>query len=127
MSGVVISFPQGEELRPNLPPGDQIEVPEDPVSPIQEAHKVNVAGKIDQIGQLAAAGRIDGLVVVACDSRTGYFLTEICLPADQDKTDLFGLVGVIETLKSELTEQAAMAPYIDLTGTICDPNAEGAK
>lgn len=130
MSATILSFPDGSKIE-----GDaRIKFDEDyaeallegeeSFDPIQSADPEQVKiilDKIDQLRSLVEQGRIDGLVFVGQDPVTGYFITELCLEPDLNRTELFGFMGVLETVKLELSEQAAMAPVMTLAGAILDP------
>jgi hypothetical protein len=91
-----------------------------PAGPIVE----EMLDKLDRLRRLITDGRIQGLIFVGQDPVTGYFLTETCLDRAMNRSELFGYMGVLETLKMEIGESAAVAPVIDLSGTIIDPYEE---
>jgi hypothetical protein len=81
--------------------------------------------KIDQLRALVLRGTVREVIFVARDHGTGYFLTELMIPAEHDRNDLFGYAGVLDALKTELADEASMAPYMKLSGEIVDPFEEG--
>lgn len=125
MSGpaVVLSFPQGRRLEELSDPTEMESFVEDdaPIPAVDDAQKTKILERIDLLRRLVEQDRIDGLVFVAQDPLTGYFLTELCLDQDINRTELFGYMGVLDTVKLEIGEQATMAPTISLAGTIIDP------
>lgn len=130
MSATILSFPDGSKIE-----GDaRIKFDEDyaeallegeesfdPIQSVDPEQVKIILDKIDQLRSLVEQGRIDGLVFVGQDPVTGYFITELCLEPDLNRTELFGFMGVLETVKLELSEQAAMAPVMTLAGAILDP------
>lgn len=130
MSATILSFPDGSKIE-----GDaRIKFDEDyaeallegeesfdPIQSVDPEQVKIILDKIDQLRSLVEQGRIDGLVFVGQDPVTGYFITELCLEPDLNRTELFGYMGVLETVKLELSEQAAMAPVMTLAGVILDP------
>lgn len=130
MSATILSFPDGSKIE-----GDaRIKFDEDyaeallegeesfdPIQSVDPEQVKIILDKIDQLRSLVEQGRIDGLVFVGQDPVTGYFITELCLEPDLNRTELFGYMGVLETVKLELSEQAAMAPVMTLAGAILDP------
>lgn len=132
MTGVVLSFPSGEVI--DHPDEPCLDYPQElfdeapPVSLADEEQTKNILDRIEKLRHLALAGRLDGLILIASDPVTGYFLTELCLSEEQGRSDLFGFVGVLETLKAEITEKATMSPCMTMDGEILDPfTAEEAK
>lgn len=71
-------------------------------------------------------GRLTGMMLFGTDPITGLFYTDIdvsLLPREE----LFGYMGLLQTVITELQEHAAMAPTIGSTGEIIDPYAEPAS
>lgn len=118
MSGQILSFPDGT---PIAYPAVEFDYDSALAPLVSEEQMKNILDRLDRLRLLVEQGRIDSLVLVGKDPVTGYFLTETCLDAQDDRTELFGFVGVLENLKLEISEQAAMAPVISLTGDIIDP------
>lgn len=77
---------------------------------------------IDNIRELVAAGRLQGLVMIGREPTTGLFMTELAMH-DQvtPRHELFAYVGALETIKMELADAAAMAPTLLATGEVVDP------
>ena len=126
MSAEVIDF----QTRARLPGGsaDDLEEPFDVMKELlhddekePDQRVLDVLRKIEQMGNTS---RIGGLVIIAQDNRTGYFLSEICLPDGLDRHEIHGFVGLLENLKLELCEKSSMAPFITLDGHVVDPYEE---
>ncbi len=126
-TATILSFPEGRELKDFPGPGilgaEAVDFFDEGSSVCQVGgeQKKNILDRIDQLRHLVEQDRISGMVLIAQDPITGYFLTDICLEPDLNRTELFGFVGVLETVKLEISEAATMAPVMDLTGTIVDP------
>ncbi|QIG75601.1 hypothetical protein EVC20_030 [Rhizobium phage RHph_Y2_17_1] len=76
--------------------------------------------------KMTREGHLEGLVLLSRDTKHKIFLTEILL---DDRiippNDLHAFVGVMETLKLELADQAAAtAPALLIGGERLDPTAE---
>lgn len=123
---IILSFPGGEVIEPPNAGGlpEEFFEPEEYVDASREEHKRRVLEKIDALRKLVEQGRVEGLVLLGQDPMTGYFLTELCLDPEMNRAELFGFLGVLDTLKLEITEMAAMAPTITLTGAVLDPYEE---
>lgn len=126
MTATIIDFKTAKTVRQSGggPPENRSVLKQEVIldlTPNEEEHRKNILDRLDQLRHLVEQGRIEGLILVASDMLTGRYLTETCLPTDMDRGDAFGLIGVLETLKVELTETAAMAPFMRLNGTMHDP------
>lgn len=82
---------------------------------------IEIAKKLRSLATLAEKGRLDGLVLAGMDPATGLFLTEVLFDPATEKSEMFQWVGVLEGLKLEISEQAALAATIDDAGNIIDP------
>lgn len=127
----VLMFPHGEPLEERFPEFDGLGEedvfdlePTGTINLVSPEQTKNILDRLSRLRLLVEQGRIGSLVIVGQDPVTGYFLTETCLDPATGRTEHFGLVGVLETLKLELTEQAALSPVIDLTGAVVDPYFE---
>jgi hypothetical protein len=75
---------------------------------------------IEKVRELVRIGKITQCVFVGRGPENRHFLTEIVL-APESETEIFGFVGVLETLKLELTERALLAPALLPDGSLLDP------
>ena len=100
------------------PAQEEIEIGQALMTQNAEATKQELEGVI----RLVEQGRVEGLMLIAKDAHTGLFYTTSTLrePFVQ-REDLFGYIGVLDTMKLELSDQAAMAPTITLSGDVLDP------
>lgn len=88
-------------------------------------YQESMIAMLDRVMKLVAEGRLVGLMVLGKDPVTDLFLTEVHLRCPHiDRQDMFSYMGVLETLKLEMSEAASMAPVITSTGTILDPFEE---
>jgi hypothetical protein len=88
-------------------------------------HQALCLSTLDKLKGLVEAGRLSGLIILGRDPQTKLFLTETVLDATvTPATEMFAYVGVVETLKVELTEYASMAPALMTDGSVNDPWAE---
>jgi hypothetical protein len=126
--GNILTFPTGIPLGQDLDQIDQELQGDDENLPlVSEEQKRNLLARIDRLRLLVQQDRIEAFCLVGQDPVTGYFVTEVCLDPHASRTELFGFVGVIETLKLELSEHASMAPFMDLDGGISDPYFEASE
>lgn len=89
-------------------------------------HREELLEILGKVTRLVTEGRIEGLVLMARETQSKLFLTEIALD-DRIITpnDLHSVVGCLEALKLEVADTAiACAPCLTLDGTIMDPQAE---
>lgn len=128
MTGKILSFPTGAPLLDELgaclcEAADEI-VDEGAISLVSAEQKRLLLEKVDRLRALINEGRVDGLVFAGQDPVTGYFFTEMCLDEVESRTELFGFMGILENLKLEISENAAMAPALTLSGLVIDPFME---
>ncbi len=91
-------------------------------------HREVMIEVLESILKMTREGHLEGLVLLSRDTQHKIFLTEIVL---DDRivppNDLHSFVGVMETLKLELADQAAAtAPALLTSGERLDPMAEPA-
>lgn len=80
---------------------------------------------IDGLRRLAEQGGLKGVMVIGAHE-TGYYYHELWMRAPfMMPNDLFGVVGLLETIKLEVTDAAMSAPVLHRDGSILDPFAEG--
>lgn len=77
--------------------------------------------KIKNIEHITNSGRVGPFAFVAQDQLTGLFYTEVETGDRNARKHLFALIGVLEAVKMELLEKAALAPTLDSHGGIIDP------
>lgn len=94
------------------------------MSPIEQDKREHLTRIRCGLEDLSKQDRIGNLILIAQDPKTGLFLHEVHHDPRARTVDLLGMIGILETLKLELTERAAMAPSITLDGDIIDPYAE---
>ena len=126
----ILSFPHGEPLDERFPEFEPVEEGvfdtdlDDIIALVDHEQMKNMLDRLDSLRLLVTQGRVGALLFVGQDPVTGYFLTETCLDPATNRTELFGFVGVLENLKLEISEQASMAPVINLAGSVVDPYSE---
>lgn len=84
----------------------------------------NHMDKLRDVQHIASSGRVGPFVFIAQDQQTGLFYTEVETGDGNAGTNLFAMIGVLETLKLELLECAALAPTIDHSGRPINPHQE---
>ncbi|AGC36206.1 hypothetical protein B7L88_gp082 [Rhizobium phage RHEph10] len=89
-------------------------------------HRDAMVEILEGLLKMTREGHLEGLVLLSRDTKHKIFLTEILL---DDRiippNDLHAFVGVMETLKLELADQAAAtAPALLIGGERLDPTAE---
>ena len=86
-------------------------------------HRECLVEVLEQTIKMVRAGHLEGLVLIARDTQTKFFLTQLELDERiVTANDLHSYVGVMETLKLELADAAAAtAPALLLGGAILDP------
>lgn len=72
----------------------------------------------------AQAGTLTDFIIVARNPQTNTFFTEITFDRSVDPGKALSFTGVLEGLKLEMSDVAAMAPFFTLDGTVVDPFEE---
>lgn len=81
---------------------------------------------LDDVRLQIKNGTLSDLIVISRSPETGMFMQDMILnPSTAKSSVVFGLVGILECMKLELTEVASMAPTIMSDGAIIDAHAEG--
>lgn len=83
--------------------------------------EIDMIRDLERMIRLVREGRLDQLIVVGSDPMTGNYLTHVALDREIDPVGVFGMMGVLETVKVELSEMGAIAPSMMLDGSILDP------
>lgn len=87
-----------------------------------EAHLADCLTLLDNVTNRVMQGKLNGLIIIAIDQTNGHFMTEVRMASPNiTRQEMFSYIGVLETLKLEMTDQAQMAPTISAEGKIIDP------
>lgn len=117
----IISFPSGEPLQN---PSEEEEEILDPNILVDSNTRDAMLSIIDGLKKLIESGRCHNLIVLAEDPMSGYPITELCLDPKLDRSELFGIMGLLDMIKMEISDAASMSPVLMLDGEILDPYKE---
>lgn len=88
-----------------------------PTDPVRDS-----LAALDDLRRLVERGEIDGFMIVAKHKPTGLPYTDIAFPQHQVPVrDAFFYMGVLDCMKNEIADIAAMAPAVLPDGTLIDP------
>lgn len=126
MTENVISFTSRKPLAVQL--AEEQAVAEQEQRNLQERDEARIKltlEMLDAIREQVAEDRLQDVVVIARDPETGLFMHDLVVHPDTPRSStIFGLVGVLECLKLELSGAAAMAPTLTSAGEKIDPYEE---
>lgn len=89
---------------------------------LTEIHKAALLKVLAGVTKMVEDDRLESLVILGRDPVTGLMMTETLFPGtEKTMPHAFAYLGLLETVKLEMSDLASMSPYLTVEGKIIDP------